>query len=137
VTLAIGKHNEDTIRGIGRRAEQLRALLEDGADARAAFAGEIRVQPVEIHPNGSTIHRERGQDIAPAGECYESKPIALEVLDQAASLTRRTLKPARRHVLGQHGAADIYGKYQTQGARLGRDLGPTGAWAGEADDGEQ
>ena len=83
VRLAVGEHHEHAVGAVAAGREQLRALLEHGARLLAALAGEVGIEPVQVHAHRAAVHGERRQDVAPPGERDEAEPVALEILDQA------------------------------------------------------
>ena len=106
-------------------------LRKHRAEVGAAAAGEIRVEGIQVHPDRAAIHRQRRQDVALPREGDEPEPVTIEILDEPARLAHGALEPVRRHVLREHGAADVHREHQAQRARLGGDLGPAQARAGE------
>ncbi len=91
VGLSVGEQHQHPVGRVGGGAEQAGPLGQHRAQAGAALAREIGIQRVEVHPDRTTIHRERRQDIAPPGKGDESEPVALQILNQPA---RFAVRPA-------------------------------------------
>ena len=81
----------------------------------------------------AAIHRERRQDVALAREGDQAEPVARQVLHQAARLAHGSLQPARRHVLGQHRAADVHRDHQVERPALRHHAARPAARARERD----
>src|ERR1041385_8515070 len=115
----VGEHHEHAIGDLGTRAQQLDALRQAGRERRPAFGRHVGIEGVEIQRQRRAVDGERREDVARPRERREPEPVAVEILHQSSRFPQRPRQPARPHVLGEHGARDVYREHEIEAACLG------------------
>ena len=121
VRFAVREDDQHAVGKVGARPQQLPALTQRAGQPRSSLRSDFGIQRVEVERERRAVNRQRGEDVARAGECQQTHAIAVQILHQPARFAQRPPQPAGTRVLRQHRAGDIHRDHDGQGARFRHD----------------